>query len=261
MRGVQSIDPSIPFRDRLSVRLGLLFLATFMGTLIVMGAWAVLTAIDERSQSAEELSIQSPAIVIDPKIQSDLAKALAFDAIPAETQVQNPFLDRAGLSGNLAAPNAGNRPNVATQASLNTSTIGATSGSTPSNMSATLGPGLSRVFVPESYDTKARYGDWLERQRRGEFVEPESEILAVEDLVPVGYASGGERGAEVILFSASLCRTFSFPTGTRFYNGLLNGFDQTEVVFVFQNGLRRKSYSTAETCRPALDPRATGTTN
>ncbi|MEP6703607.1 MAG: hypothetical protein ABJB34_02265, partial [Acidobacteriota bacterium] len=86
-------------------------------------------------------------------------------------------------------------------------------------------------------------------QKRGEFVGPESEMLAVEDLVPVGFASGGDRAAEVILFSVSLCQTFSFPAGTRFANGWLSGFDQSEVVFTFQDGIRRKSYSNGDTCQ------------
>ena len=111
------------------------------------------------------------------------------------------------------------------------------------------------------YDVKSRYDDWQDRQKRGEFVQPESEVLAVEDLIPVGFASGGERGAEVMLFSLSLCRTFTFPAGTRFFDGYLNGFDQNEVVFMFQNGLRRKSYSTAETCTPGANAQSAGTTN
>ena len=90
---------------------------------------------------------------------------------------------------------------------------------------------------------------------------PESEVLGIQDLVPVGFATGGNRGPEVILVSLSLCRTFSFPAGTRFYDGLLNGFDQNEVIFIFQNGVRRKSYATGEVCSPAADSRATASAN
>jgi hypothetical protein len=101
-----------------------------------------------------------------------------------------------------------------------------------------------------AYDVKARYDDWIARQKRGEFVGPESEVLSVQDLVPVGYASGGDRGEEVMLLSVALCRTFSFSAGTRFWDGWLNGFNQNEVVFTFQDGIRRKSYSATDQCSP-----------
>ena len=83
----------------------------------------------------------------------------------------------------------------------------------------------------------------------------------MEDLVPVGYASGGDRPDEVMLFSVSLCRTFSFPVGTRFFNGTLNSFDQREVLFLFQNGIRSKSYSASGECQTGADPRVGSTSS
>jgi hypothetical protein len=237
------------------MRLVLLFAVAFLGTLLVIGAWAVMGKIGERSQTADALSAQAPVIVIDPKIHADLQKALTFEATPTVTQVQNPFVDRANLAGSAAAAVAAtaasvSKPNSGSSTtSVAASHASGNSGTMPGQFSSGLGSQLG-AYGPAVDNTKARYGDWLERQRRGEFVVPESEVLGVADLVPVGYASGGDRGAEVILMSLSLCRTFTFPAGTRLFDGILNGFDQREVIFIFQNGLRRKSYANEQVCQP-----------
>ncbi|HEX6125707.1 MAG TPA: hypothetical protein VFZ23_10095 [Pyrinomonadaceae bacterium] len=265
MQSVHSSEPRMPLRDRLSTKLLLLFAASFITSLVLLGAWAFFSSIGESSTTTAEVNIQTPAIVIDPKLQTDLAKALAFEAVPAVTQVQNPFVDRANLAGAAAATAA---TATATRASSSTAGTATSNPSRPTGRASDLwgsvgnaqsnGAGLQPGFNVQVDDTKSRHDSWMERQKRGEFVVPESEVLGVEDLVPVGYASGGSRAAEVILLSLSLCRTFSFPAGTRFYDGVLNGFDQREVVFIFQSGVRRKSYATQEPCRPE-DPRAGGT--
>lgn len=263
MQSVQSIETRMPLRDRLSTRLLLLFAASFLTALVLIGAWSFFSTIGESSAADAQVNLQTPPIVIDPKLQTDLAKALAFEAVPAVTQVQNPFVDRANLAGSAAAANVtATRTSASGGQSTQTAARG-TGGRSDSGSAVSGIPQSGGVYQPgfgEPVDnTKARYERWIESQQRGEFVVPESEVLGVEDLVPVGYASGGNRGAEVLLLSLSLCRTFSFPAGTRFYDGLLNGFDQREVIFVFQNGVRRKSYATQEPCQPAQDPRAGGT--
>lgn len=253
MQAVKTTDPRIPVKNRLSTRLALLFIGTFLGVLMLLMAWTMLATIGDRRQVAASSETTAPVIFIDPKIQSDLAKALAFDALPRSGEVLNPFLDRAGLSGNISATTvrvSTQTPPSSAGTSRNVLTLEERIPSSRTIRSETL-PGA----VIDTYSVKERHDDWLERQKRGEFVGPESEILVVEDLVPVGFASGGDRAAEVMLFSVSLCQTFSFPAGTRFSNGWLSGFDQSEVVFTFQDGIRRKSYSSNETCR-AYDSRA-----
>ena len=248
MPTVKTTGPRIPLRSRLSAQLALLFVGTFLLTLILLMAWTMLATIADRGQAAENSQVATPVIVIDPKIQSDLAKALAFDALPTSGEVLNPFLDRAGLSGVAASSTTGIRP----QGQAIASGRSTASGGSPTASTNSGQMNFSQVppaAVIETYSVKSRHDDWLQRQSRGEFVGPESEILIVEDLVPVGYASGGDREAEVMLYSVSLCRTFSFPTGTRFANGWLAGFDQREVMFSFQNGVRRKSYSDSEVCQ------------
>lgn len=246
MRTVRSLEPSIPITDRLSTRLGLLFVGTFLVVFIVLAAWTMLGTISDRRRVAAQSGVAAPVIVIDPKIQTDLAKAMAFDAIPASAEVQNPFVDRAGIGSNVVVASAPAASKSGSSGSSTTTASGSTAGGTSQSPTsfAQVGPSV----LVSAYDVKARYDEWIERQRRGEAVVPESEVLGVEDLVPVGFASGGDRAPEVMLYSAALCRTFSFPAGTRFLDGWLNGFDQTEVVFTFQNGIRRKSYSITEPC-------------
>ncbi|HUR98087.1 MAG TPA: hypothetical protein VMZ26_08500 [Pyrinomonadaceae bacterium] len=248
MQAVRTINPGMPVRDRLSTRLGLLFVASFLGVLILLVAWTMFATVGDRREAAANSGVAAPVIVIDPKIQTDLAKALAFDALPTSGEVLNPFLDRAGLSGNVVAATTvqTSSQTPSSSAAPSTSITGAAGRTVSTQRTASQIPAASGMV---EYNVKARHDDWLDRQKRGEFVVPESEVLAVEDLVPVGFASGGDRAAEVMLFSVSLCQTFSFPAGTRFANGWLSGFDQSEVVFTFQDGVRRKSYSSSEACQ------------
>jgi hypothetical protein len=240
-------------RERLSVKLALLFVATFLIVFILLAAWTMLQTISDRRQAAANSDVAAPVLVIDPKIQSDLAKALAFEGLPTAGDVLNPFIDRAGLSGTVTATNV--RPPAQTASTTVSAAQGGSnsSGGGPATSHATISQ--TGASIVSTYSWKDKHDDWLARQRRGESVEPESEVLGVEDLVPVGFASGGDRGSEVMLFSLSICQTFSFPAGTRFADGFLNGFDEREVVFTFQNGLRRKSYTNTEPCQPNRDSR------
>jgi hypothetical protein len=257
MQTVRSIEPTPAFRDRLSMRLALLFVGTVLAVLILLMAWTMFGTLADRREAAANADVGTPVIVIDPKIQTELAKALAFDALPGTAEVQNPFVDRANLAGAVVASTAATtsgQTSAGGATTANTAGSGGNSGAGGQN-AASQGAGSLMAGAPDAYNVRARYYDWLERKKRGEFVGPESEVLVVEDLVPVGYASGGDRPPEVMLFSFALCRTFSFAPGTTFYNGSLYGFDPAEVVFVFQNGLRRKSYSDTEPCQPNADPR------
>lgn len=244
MRDANPDKPLVPIKDRLSTRLGLIFVGTFLLVTILMIASTMLGAIGDRSLADSDPRVAAPVIVIDPKIRTDLVKAISVDAIPPATEVQNPFVDRANIGTNLVAAPAASQTATSSQ-SVSAVTGTATTGATGLNGNV---PSSNTDFGFDPSTLKARHDEWLERQRRGEFVGQESEVLAIEDLVPVGYAGGGDRADEVMLFSLVLCRTFSFPVGTRFLNGWLNGFDQREVVFTFQDGIRRKSYSTVGGC-------------
>jgi hypothetical protein len=245
MKTVLSTDQRASMSDRVSLKLALLFIGSFLAVLILIVGATLLTALGDSRDSAAEAETQSPPIVIDPKIESDLTKALAFDAIPAATDVQNPFLDRANIGSNLTVTNSATPINAST-----TANAASTTGIGPSRMTTVtrIGPTTPGMILPDTGDSRTRWDEWAARANRGESVGPEAETLGIDDLVPVGYAGGGDRPVEVMLFSMSLCRTFSFPAGTRLFDGQIYQVDQSEVVFLNQNGLRRKSYATVDLC-------------
>jgi hypothetical protein len=241
----------VPLRERLSLKLLLVFFGSFIAVLILSVAWTLLTAIADSRDSALESETQAPVIVIDPKIQADLAKALSFDAIPAAAEVQNPFIDRANIGSNLTVTNAPSAPATQTNAAGGGST---TPGGSNKTTVTRVSPMTTNMLAPEVDNTRGRWEEWAARANRGEMVGPESATLGIDDLVPVGYAGGGDRPVEVMLFSISLCRTFSFPAGTQFYNGTLAEINQNEVVFANLAGIRRKSYSTTQPCNGNSQP-------
>jgi hypothetical protein len=246
--------PKLPVRERASFRLASLFIGTFIGMMILLIASAVFGSLADSQRANAEAEIQPAPLVIDPKIQSDLSKAMSFDAEPPAVEVQNPFIDRAGLTGTagITTGTVGGQ-----QASISNTTAGNLSASTGSHLqSGTTQSGVIQVGPPVVSDTRSRHDEWMRRLQAGEYTGPESETLAVEDLIPVGYASGGNKPEEVMFYSPALCTTFSFPAGTRFYNGWLMSLDQNEVVFGFGNGIRRKSYSQATACAPTQGQQA-----
>src|SRR4051812_10243352 len=101
MKTVQTINSPSPFRERLMLKLALLFIGALVVVLFVNVAWTVVATFGESRVFAAQEDTTTPAITIDPKIQTDLAKAMSLDAIPAVADVQNPFVDRAGIGTNI----------------------------------------------------------------------------------------------------------------------------------------------------------------
>jgi hypothetical protein len=244
MRTVTTVNAKAPAGERLPLKLALLFVGTFVALLFVLVAWTLVSTFTDSRRAADEADVQTPAITIDPKIQADLAKAMAFDAIPTATEVQNPFIDRANIGTNITVTGGSAVTNASAANSPNAAPVVGSRMTSVTRVSPTV-PGM---MLPVVYNTKARYDDWFNRVRLGYPTGPESETLGVDDLVPVGYADGGDRPPEVILFSISLCKTFSYPVGTRFYNGTLSEIKPSEVVFAVDNGIRRKSYASSQPC-------------
>ena len=245
--GISSLKA--PGHDRLGLKLALLFAGTFLAVLLLIVVWTLFTNLISSRRGADEADVQSPEFTIDPRIQTDLAKAMAFDAIPASPEVQNPFIDRAGIGTNIAVtPPTVNAAAKVVSGAAPTGTGSSASGTNRITNIPGVRTTLQNATAPEVDNTRARYEDWLTRQRAGYLAGPESETLEVDDLVPVGFADGGDRGVEVILFSISLCRTFSYPVGTRFFNGTLSEIKPQEVVFAVPDGMRRKSYSVERPC-------------
>jgi hypothetical protein len=247
--------PKMPLKDRLGFRLAMLFATTF-GAVFLLGAiYSVFSSVMEKRQADEQILVQPVAVVIDPKIQTELAKAIAFDVMPTEVAVQDPFIDRTGISASgisLAASPAVQRGT----ARIAPAPSGGSSVSSLRGPSIQIVPGAG-VQPQVQIDAKARYQNWIARQSAGEFVGPESEALGISDLVPVGFVSGGDGNPEVMLYSAALCKTFSFPAGTRFADGWLSSISDAEVVFTVDQMVRRKSFARPEPC-PAPDTKSVG---
>lgn len=235
-----------------SARLGLslagIFAASFMTFLVVFIAYDVLSSFGKRADADRLASEQQTKVVIDPKIEADLAKVLAADPAPAADDVSDAFADRSGLSAatSLAAQSQAARAETADQ----TSSAGASGGSASGGTAAagTAGDTAGVVDISSAAAIKARYERWLSAEGDLAQSRPVAEILVIEDLVPVGFSGGGTSGDEVMLFSQALCKVFSFAPGTAFLNGHLDSFSQQEVIFKTKSGIRRKSYRRPEPC-------------
>ncbi|MGB5015021.1 MAG: hypothetical protein WBO68_13435 [Pyrinomonadaceae bacterium] len=235
-----------------SARLGLslagIFTASFLTFLVVFVAYDVFSSFGNRADADRLANEQQTKVVIDPKIEADLAKVLAADPAPAADDVSDAFADRGGLSAatSQAAQSQGARPGTSDQ----TAAAGTSGGSTSGGAAAagTAGGTATVVDISSADAIKARYERWLSPE--GDLVQtrPVAEILVIDDLVPVGFSGGGTSGEEVMLFSKALCKVFSFAPGTAFLNGYLDSFNQQEVIFKTKSGIRRKSYRRPEPC-------------
>ncbi|MEP7212298.1 MAG: hypothetical protein ABI791_04440 [Acidobacteriota bacterium] len=239
------MTPDLPITDRVGPRLAVLFTAAFALVFLSGVVYQIFSAVVESRQADSDLVVQPAPIVIDPKIQTELTKAIAFDVMPDDVVVQDPFIDRGGITNTVSQFNG--------TSAARTATLTASGGAKAMNAIAPQGS-LSRI-VPgttvaavAAVDAKTRYKKWEDRQTSGEFAGPESEALGVEDLVPVGFVSGGDGYPEVMLYSLALCRTFSFPAGTHFANGWMSSISQQEVVFTVDRMIRRKSFARPEPC-------------
>lgn len=245
MANKNMMTPVLPIKDRVGPRLAVLFAAAFAFVFLSGVIYQVFSAVVESRQADSELVVQPAPIVIDPKIQTELTKAIAFDVMPDDVVVQDPFIDRGGISGAVTASSG--IAAVRTASSNVAGGVGASAARPAQGSVTTIVPGTT-VAAAAAVDAKTRYKNWEDRQNAGEFAGPESEALGVEDLVPVGFVSGGDGYPEVMLFSLALCRTFSFPAGTHFANGWMSSISQQEVVFTVDRTIRRKSFARPEPC-------------
>src|SRR5687768_7642161 len=221
----------VPIGERTSLKVISLFLATLL--IVFVGAWAIdlLGSYAATREAESAIVVQPTVVVIDPKIQSELARVMAFTDPPFTGQILDPFNDRTGIS------------NIARITGVSGSSVSdATGGSLGGGQTAQVGnpgtgsPGSLPPAVPvvtPSEATKLRYENWLEQARLGVVQEIDPRIFAIEDLMPVGIVSGGHGVQEVMFYSRVAERTLSFPVGTRFYDGWLTELRPEGVVFSF----------------------------
>lgn len=224
-----------------------LFAVALIAGFIGLFAIRSVSSIAERRAMELPTAGQADQIVIDPKMESDLSNALTFQAINEPDLVLDPFSDRAGLSQTAASRTALAVEQTPGANAGTPSTSAGTAGSAASNNAAGSAPGQV-IDIASTEATRARFEKWRNADAAPERADI-STILAIDDLVPVGFASGGNGGAEVMLFSQALCDVFSFPVGTKFLNGSLTSFDQAEVVFLIGRTSRHRSYRRPEPCR------------
>lgn len=224
---------TLPFKSRLSLKLGALFVATFLAIFLSGLAYDVFVTMWENQQTETD-SLAQPALKpIEPKIESDLAKVLTFDAAPVASEIKDPFSDRSNISGNARTPvGAASGGRTATQPSSSAVAQGgsvsrpANPAANPATRNAPNNPAMGANGMPVNYAaspeaTNARIRARQEKMRAGQDGGPESAVLAIDDLLPVGMVSGGNGETEVMLYSQALQQTFSFPIGTPFYDGWL----------------------------------------
>jgi hypothetical protein len=254
MPTVNGSSPNLPIQKRLSFKLALLFLGTFLAVFFIGAVYDVFSQFREKSDAEATMASQPAPIVIDPKLQDELSKVMSYDTAPNDAAVSDPFIDHTGISNSAMA----NGRIVTTQASVTGNSGGTTSPAVSRIIGGTqVTTGTTAPLSPASESTRERYDAWKKNSLYQQEI-PDPRIFAVEDLVPVGIVSGGRGADEVMLLSLSLCQTISYPVGTEFYDGFLSGMTRETVMFNLKN-LRRtviKSFSTASPCENKQDTQA-----
>lgn len=241
----------MPLKDRLWFRVIALFLMTFLALFMLMFVYDLFVAIGESAALESNPAAQAQPVTIDPKIENDLQKVLAFDTVSENVvTISDPFVDRSGLSNTVNASGTVRTASTSTTSGTTATTASAT-GSSPGSVTRTVSGSASTTAVNQVIPTsRDRYQIWEEKVKMGYDAGPVSTAFSVDDLVPVGYVSGGSGAEEVMFFSQSLCKTFSFPVGARFFDGWLGSLSQQEVVFTLDNNARivRKSFTAPQPC-------------
>ena len=237
MMSVNSTPASdLRLRDRVSFKVTALFIATFLTIFIGSSVYGAFTALLAGQVSDAELQSQPEVVAMDPKLQSSLAKVMTFDAIPNSAEIKDPFKDGSGISNNGQNFSAGttNRTTAKVVGSDTTAkkTPSGTQGGKTNNGAGTTTKDPKETVVE---DTLTRILAREEKLRNGQEVGLESGVFAIEDLLPVGVVSGGEGADEIMFYSQSADRTFSYPVGTQFYDGWLTEIRNEGAVFSFND--------------------------
>ena len=86
--------------SRLWLKLLGLFALAFAASFVLFFAYSLLSAFAEGS-AENAITNQVKPIVIDPRMESELANALASENAPLPPDVNDVFVDRAGLAGKV----------------------------------------------------------------------------------------------------------------------------------------------------------------
>jgi hypothetical protein len=254
-------------KDRTSFKLILLFLLTFFVLLIGFVLYSIFTTMFAKSVAGMAVPEQPKVIAIDPKLESELSKVLEYNTedngaeSKQEAVVNDPFNDRSNISNIVA-----NQPNIMTTSPGNQGTTSPNATGTAKKEAGSTNPQPSKdslsgskivnsggsksgnnneTVVVKEVSTADRLSVWRQSANYGFSADPEPDLFAVEDLIPVGVVSGGDEKKEVIFYSQAADRTLSFPIGTRFFDAWLTEANDDGVIFRFNdvyNSTRLKSW-------------------
>jgi len=238
MRPPNAPKANLRLFDRLSVKLLLLFVATFLIGFLALWAYGISTSYLE-SSVAEANAPQAPQpVVIDPNLRNELSQVMAMtDATTEQAAIKDPFNDRTGLAGLNAVQRAVAGTVTTSGGSSGTTADGHTTTGIGSPGPGGGSPGTSAPELSANEATKQRYAAWLGRAEMGE-IPLDPRVFAIDDLLPVGVVDGGSGQQEVLFYSEAAARTFSFPIGTMFYDGWLSKIEPEGVIFAMNDAHR-----------------------
>ncbi len=230
---------SVPISERLSLKLIGLFVGSLIAVFVGLWAYDALSSFAKVREAESAVVVQPSAVVIDPKLQDELARVMSFGNTPLTGDIKDPFNDRAGISDIArTATFAGGTQTVVAGDATTAGAIkpGGTGSGTGGGSGGSAPPAKAEVTALEA--TRLRYENWLEQARLGSVYQIDPQIFAIEDLLPVGVVSGGDGAQEVMFYSQVADRTLSFPVGTRFNDGWLSELRPEGVVFSFWDDKR-----------------------
>jgi hypothetical protein len=236
----RTIPVAAPGAAKLWPKVLSVFAASFLVFFLLFVGWDILTSIGQSSVAEMNAGNQQP-IVIDPKIADELSKVLAIDQTSNPSDVNDPFFDRARLSGGAAGTSV-------TATNAVSSTGGQSKPPTTTVISGgTNGIGGPPIAVQSPIEaTRVRYNEWLTRLSAYGDLPLDPRVFAVDDLLPVGIVDGGNGGQEIMFYSEAAGRTVSFGIGTTFFDGRLTELRPEGVVFTSIDGhqqLRMRSWA------------------
>lgn len=238
----RTIPVAAPGSAKLWPKVLSVFAGSFLVFFLLFVGWDILTSIGQSAVAEINAGNQQP-IVIDPKIADELSKVLVIDQTSNPSDVNDPFFDRARLSGGAAAGTSVTATNAVSSGGQSKPPTTTTVVSGGSN----VGFGGPPVNVQSPIEaTRVRYNEWLTRLSAYGDLPLDPRVFAIDDLLPVGIVDGGTGGQEIMFYSEAAGRTVSFGIGTTFFDGRLTELRPEGVVFTSIDGhqqLRMRSWA------------------
>lgn len=208
-----------------------IFLVTFLLVFVLGWIWDIFAEQAQRTVLRSSPQAAQTALTVDPNIEKELANALATDENVSDANLKDPFSDRSNLSNATAARYSAipSRDQLTTQTSANGSGQASRNNSSGGTSGAAASEKEKKIDIAK--ETREAMLRRQSRLRSGIDPGPESAIFFIDDLLPVGMVSGGNKAPEVLLYSITLQKTFSFPAGATFRDGWLATWRSDGVAF------------------------------